>query len=64
MFEVFGKDRVLLSGENGSGSGKTTILRLTLGEIQSMSGTVRLGESVVVGYFRKNTRDECKQNRP
>ncbi len=48
-FEVFGKDRVLLSGENGSG--KTTILRLALGEIQPMSGTVQLGESVVVGYF-------------
>lgn len=48
-FEVFGKDRVLLSGENGSG--KTTILRLALGQTLPTSGLAQLGENVVVGYF-------------
>ena len=48
-FDIFGSDRVLLSGENGSG--KTTLLRLIIGDIQPSSGSAQLGEDVTVGYF-------------
>jgi ABC transport system ATP-binding/permease protein len=42
-------DRIGLIGLNGAG--KTTVLRLLLGEIAPQSGLVRRGESVQVAYF-------------
>jgi ATP-binding cassette subfamily F protein 3 len=48
-FELRRGQCVALLGPNGSG--KTTLLRTLLGEIAPLSGRVRLGASVQVGYF-------------
>lgn len=42
-------DRVGLIGANGTG--KTTLLRILLGELQPDSGTVELGTRLEIGYF-------------
>jgi len=42
-------DRIGLIGNNGVG--KTTLLRLLLGDLEPQSGTVKLGTNLVVGYF-------------
>ena len=42
-------DRIGLIGNNGVG--KSTLLRLLLGEIQPQTGTVKHGENLEVGYF-------------
>jgi len=42
-------DRIGLIGNNGVG--KTTLLRLLLGELEPQSGTVKMGTGLQVGYF-------------
>lgn len=42
-------DRVGLIGNNGVG--KTTLLRILLGEIEPQAGTVKLGTGLEIGYF-------------
>jgi len=42
-------DRIGLIGNNGVG--KTTLLRLLLGELEPQSGTVKLGTGIEIGYF-------------
>ena len=42
-------DRIGLIGNNGVG--KTTLLRLLLGELEPQAGTVKLGTGLEVGYF-------------
>ena len=42
-------DRVGILGNNGVG--KTTLLKLLLGEIQPNTGTIKLGTNLEVGYF-------------
>lgn len=48
-------DRVGLVGNNGVG--KTTLLRLLLGELQPQQGTVKLGTNLLVGYFDQLRQD-------
>jgi len=42
-------DRIGLIGNNGVG--KTTLLRLLLGQIEPQSGTLKLGTGIEIGYF-------------
>jgi ATP-binding cassette subfamily F protein 3 len=45
-------DRLGLIGPNGAG--KSTLLRTLLGELQPAAGEVRLGNSIVVAYYRQD----------
>ncbi len=46
---VFYQDSVCIIGDNGCG--KTTLLKLLLGEIEPEGGTVKLGSQVIIGYL-------------
>lgn len=46
---VLYQDSVCIIGENGCG--KTTLLKMLLGEMEPEAGTVRLGSQVVIGYL-------------
>ena len=45
-------ERVGLIGPNGAG--KSTLLRTMLGELEPASGTLRLGNSITVAYYRQD----------
>lgn len=47
--ELYGKDRVALLGPNGSG--KTTFIKILLGEIKPRKGEIKWNPSVKVGYL-------------
>ena len=55
--KVMRGDRIGLVGNNGVG--KSTLLRLMLGEIEPQRGTVKLGTNLEVGYFDQ-LRQELK----
>ncbi len=52
--EVGGGERIALIGDNGTG--KTTLLKILLGEEQPDSGKVRFGPTVKVGYLPQHVR--------
>ncbi len=53
--QIMRGDRIGLVGNNGVG--KSTLLKLMLGEIQPQMGTVKLGTNLEVGYFDQLRRD-------
>ena len=59
-FEIRGRERVLLLGNNGTG--KTTLLKMLVGETEQDSGTIKIGEAVSVGYFSQEQESLNKNN--
>ena len=49
------QDRIALLGENGNG--KTTLLRLLMGELPAMSGSVGKSSKLRIGYFAQEQAD-------
>ncbi|MFI3330763.1 MAG: ABC-F family ATP-binding cassette domain-containing protein [Rikenellaceae bacterium] len=46
------KDKLGIVGNNGSG--KSTFLKMLMGEIQPDTGTIEVGESIKMGYYSQN----------
>ena len=54
-------DRIALLGANGNG--KTTLLRVLAGRLETQSGTMRCSSKLEVGYFAQNQMEELSGNR-
>jgi len=52
---ILRNDRVGILGPNGSG--KTTLLNLLSGKLQPTSGTIKVGQTVKIGYFTQTSND-------
>jgi len=53
-------DRIGIIGPNGTG--KTTLIRLLLGAVQPISGTIRMGTNLEIAYFDQ-LRDQLDENK-
>ena len=53
--EIKRGEKVALVGRNGEG--KTTLMRVIMGELEPFSGESRLGHNVNIGYFAQNQED-------
>ena len=51
-FTLFYRDKLCIMGENGSG--KTSLLKIVLGEMQPDKGNIRVGSNVSIGYLPQN----------
>ncbi|MGI5836608.1 MAG: ribosomal protection-like ABC-F family protein, partial [Chloroflexota bacterium] len=50
--DIKGQDRAVILG--GNGTGKTTLLKVVVGEIEPTGGTVQIGSGVRIGYFSQD----------
>jgi len=55
------EDRIALLGENGNG--KTTLLRLLMGELPALRGSVRKSSKLRIGYFAQEQADAFDPSR-
>ena len=58
--EVRRGEKVALVGRNGEG--KTTLMRVIMGELDPMSGEARTGYNVNIGYYAQNQEDILDKN--
>ena len=58
--EVKRGEKVALVGRNGEG--KTTLMRVIMRELDPMSGEVRVGHNVNIGYYAQNQEDILDKN--
>lgn len=54
-FEIKQGDRIVLDGKNGAG--KSSLLKMLVGEHIEHSGTVSIGSGLVVSYVQQDTSD-------
>lgn len=50
-FEVYKGDRIAILGPNGVG--KTSLLKIIVGELKNYEGSVNLGTNVIIGYYKQ-----------
>lgn len=53
--EIKRGEKVALVGRNGEG--KTTLMRVIMGELEPFGGTSKIGHNVSIGYFAQNQED-------
>ena len=58
--EVRRGEKVALIGRNGEG--KTTLMRVIMGQLQPISGEARIGHNVSIGYYAQNQEDILDRN--
>ncbi len=58
--EVKRGEKVALVGRNGEG--KTTLMRVIMGELEPMDGEAKLGYNVNIGYYAQNQEDILDKN--
>ena len=58
--EVRRGEEVALVGRNGEG--KTTLMRVIMGELEPMSGEAKTGHNVSIGYYAQNQEDILDKN--
>ncbi len=58
--EIKRGEKVALIGRNGEG--KTTLMRVIMGELDPESGESRIGHNVNIGYFAQNQEDVLDRN--
>lgn len=54
-YHVKRNDRIGIIGDNGCG--KSTLLNLITGELKPTSGTIEIGDTVKIGYFKQGSDD-------
>lgn len=58
--EIKRGEKVALIGRNGEG--KTTLMRVIMGELEPISGEARTGHNVHIGYYAQNQEDMLDKN--
>ena len=58
--EIRRGEKVALVGRNGEG--KTTLMRVIMGQLEPVDGQARLGHNVQIGYFAQNQEDVLDKN--
>ncbi len=54
-FQVFAKERFAITGPNGTG--KSTLLKIILGEVEADNGRIEFGRKAIPGYYAQDTVD-------
>lgn len=58
--EIRRGEKVALVGRNGEG--KTTLMRVVMGELEPVSGEAKVGHNVNIGYYAQNQEDILDKN--